>query len=62
MAYGGSQARDQIGATAAGLDHSHSTVESEPLSEAKDGTYNLMVPRQIHFHCAMLGTPKMCSY
>ena len=30
MAYGGSRARSQIGAVAAGLHHSHSHVESEP--------------------------------
>ena len=30
MAYGGSQARGPIGATAAGLRHSHSNVISEP--------------------------------
>jgi len=30
MAYGGSQARGQIGAVAAGLHHSHSNVRSEP--------------------------------
>ena len=30
MACGGSQARGQIGATAAGLHHSHSNVGSEP--------------------------------
>ena len=29
-AYGGSQARGQIGATAAGLHHSHSNAGSEP--------------------------------
>ena len=29
-AYGGSQARGQIGAADAGLHHSHSNVESEP--------------------------------
>ena len=29
MAYGGSQARGQIGATAAGLHHSHSNARSE---------------------------------
>ena len=29
MAYGGSQARDRIGATAAGLCHSHSNAVSE---------------------------------
>ena len=28
-----------------------------PLSEARDQTCNLMVPSQIHFHCAMMGTP-----
>ena len=31
MAYGSSQARDQIGATAAGLGHSHSNARSKPL-------------------------------
>ena len=30
MAYGGSQARDQIGAIAAGLRHRHSNARSEP--------------------------------
>ena len=30
MAYGESQARDLIGAVAAGLDHSHSNLGSEP--------------------------------
>ena len=30
MAYGGSQARGQIGATDASLSHSHSNVGSEP--------------------------------
>ena len=30
MAYGGSQARGPMGATAAGLHHSHSNVGSEP--------------------------------
>ena len=30
MAYGGSQARGQFGATAASLHHSHSNVGSEP--------------------------------
>ena len=30
MAYGGTQARGQIGAVAAGLYHSHSNVGSEP--------------------------------
>ena len=30
MAYGGSEARGQIGATAAGLHHSHSHARSEP--------------------------------
>ena len=29
-----------------------------PLSEAMDQTFNLMVPSQIHFPCATTGTPK----
>ena len=72
MAYGSSQARGPIGAIAAGLHHSHSHVRSEPhlrstpqimvtpilnpLSEARDGTHNLMVSSQIHFHCATTRT------
>ena len=28
-----------------------------PLSEARDQTFNLMVPSQIHFGCTMTGTP-----
>ena len=73
MAHGGSQARGRIGATAAGLHHSHSNARSEPhlrpipqltatrilnpLSEARDRTCVLMDARQIHFCCATLGTP-----
>ena len=65
MAYGGSQARGLIVATAAGLHHSHSNARSEPhlrptphagplhpLSEARDRTRNLMVPSRIHYLCA----------
>ena len=32
-----------------------------PLSEARDQTYNLMVPRQIRFCFATMGTPNMYS-
>ena len=56
-AYGGSQARGQIGAVATGLRQSHSNVGSEPqlmqhgilnpLSKARDRTHNLMVPSRI---------------
>ena len=31
------------------------------LSKARDRTGNLMVPSQIHFHCATTGTPKRYS-
>ena len=31
------------------------------LGEARDRTHNLMVPSQIHFHCAMMGTPAALS-
>ena len=64
VAYGGSQARGLIGATAAGLRQRHSYARSEPrlqptphsqqhrilnpLSKARDRTHNLMVPSQIH--------------
>ena len=62
VAYGGSQARGQIG-TAAGLRHSHSNPESQcqilnPLIEARDRTHNLIVPSGIHFCCTTTGTPK----
>ena len=33
-----------------------------PLSEARDWTYNLMVPSQIHFHCTRMGTPYKSSW
>ena len=72
-AYGGSQARGLIRATAASLRHSHSTIGSKPhlwptpqltecqilnpLSKARDQTYNLMVTSQIRFHCTTTGTP-----
>ena len=32
-----------------------------PLSEARDRTYNLMVPSWIRFHCAMMETP-LCIF
>ena len=33
-----------------------------PLSEARDRTCNLMVPNQIRFRCATLGTPILLIY
>ena len=33
-----------------------------PLSEARDHTYNLIVPSQIRFHCTMMGTPLSESF
>ena len=38
----------------------HSSQQGQilnPLNKARDQTRNLMVPSQIHFHCAMTGTP-----
>ena len=74
MAYGGSQARGQIGTTAACLLHSHSNARSDcvcdlhrsswqgwilnPLSEARDPTHIFMDTGWIHFCCAIKGTPK----
>ena len=74
MACGGSQARDLIRSTAAGLRQSHSNAGSEPhlrstpqlkqhrilnpLSEARDGNCNLIVPSRIRFCCTMTGTPR----
>ena len=76
-ACGGSQARGLIGATAAGLHHSHSKPDPShlcdidhssrqhqifnPLSEARNRTRNLMVPSWIHFRCTTMGTP-ICVY
>ena len=52
-AYGGSQARGCIGATAASLHHSSQQRRLfNPLSEVRDRTYNLMVPNQICFCCS----------
>ena len=74
-AYGDSQARGRIRATAASLHHSHSNSGSElrlqptpqltampilnPLSEAGDWTCDLMIPSQVHFWSAVTGTPKV---
>ena len=73
MAYGGSQAGGLIRATATGLHHSHSNTGPShiwdlhhssqqhqilnPLSVARDQTWNLMVPSRIHFQCATMGIP-----
>ena len=58
MAYGGSQARGLIGATAAGLHHSSQQRRIlKPLSEARDRTHNLMAPGWIRSCCATTGTP-----
>jgi len=78
MAYGGSQARDRIGAVTAGLHHSHSNARSElhlgptpqltamqilnPLSKVRDWTCNLRVPSQICFCCAQTGTANYCFW
>ena len=75
-ACGGSQARGPIGATAAGLHQSHSNARSDPclrrapqltapsdpypVSEARDRTRKLMVPSEIRFYSATLGTPHCC--
>ena len=71
VAYGGSQARDLIGAVAADLCQSHSNVGSEPhlwttpqlratpdpyqLIKARDRTRNLMIPSWIRFYCTTTG-------
>ena len=71
-AHGYSWARGIIGVVAASLHQNHSNARSEPhlqptpqlmatlvlspLSEARGGTHNLMVPSQICFCCAMTGT------
>ena len=73
-AYGGSQARGRIWATAAACitatttqdqshvcDLHHSSWQHwilSPLSKARDWTCNLIFPSWIHFLCATTGTPK----
>ena len=75
VAYGSSHARGRMGATAAGLHHSHSNAGSEPhlrptpelmatpdpnpLSETRDRTRNLKVPSWIRFHYTTTGTPPL---
>ena len=62
VAYGSSQARDRIGAVAAGPHHSHAGSWQcwilNPLSEARDRTCVLMDPSQIRYHWATMGTLK----
>ena len=74
-AYGGSQARDLIRATAASLCQSHGRPDPShicnphhssrqcqilnPLIEARDRTCNLMIPSRICFHCPTDRTPKI---
>ena len=72
-AYESSQARGQIGATAAGLHHSHSNARSElllwptpqltatmdpqPLRKARDWTRALKGTSPVRYCWAMMGTP-----
>ena len=47
-----------VGAVATSLHHSSQQCWIlNLLSKTRDGTHNLMVPSQIHFHCSMTGTP-----
>ena len=78
MAYGGSQARSQIGAVAASLHHSHSnpgskpylqstpqlmaTLVLNPLTEARDQNLNFMVTSWIHFHYTTMETPSVLAF
>ena len=75
MAYGSSQARSQIRATAAILYHSHINLGSEsllrpswqrwipdPLSEARDQTRILKDTSQILFCCTTRGIPSTMAY
>ena len=60
-AYGGSQARGRIGATAAGLHHNSQQCQIlNPLGKARDRTRNFMVLSQIRFRYTTTGTP--CTY
>ena len=75
-AYGGSQARGQIGAVATGLHHSHSNTRSEPCLQqimatldpqpTEQGQGSNVNPHmdasQIHFCWAMMGTLPVALY
>ena len=61
-AYGGSQARGQIGAAAAVLPQPQQHWILNPLNKARDQTCNLIVPSWICFCCAMMGTPVCISF
>ena len=57
-AYGGSQARSQVGAIAAGLHHSSGPcLILNPLSKTRDRTHILTDTSWIHFRCTTSGTP-----
>ena len=74
VAYGSSQGRGRIRATAAGPHHSHSNMGSEPrrwptpslhhclipdlLSKARYWTHILVGTSQIHFCCTAMGMPQ----
>ena len=63
VAYGVTQARGIIRATTAGLHHSSRQRQIlNPLSEARDQTPKLMVPSQICFCCATMGTPMVTCF
>ena len=66
VAYGSSQARGQIGATAAKLHHSSRQCWiPDPLSKARDRTCIHIDSSWIHFCCAPMGTPiylKLLNY
>ena len=75
MAYESSQTRRRIGATAAGLLHSHSNMEFElrlwpthssqqhwnlnTLIEVRDRTCVFMDSSQVHYHWATVGIPHL---
>ena len=59
-AYGGSQARGQIRATASGLYQSSQQCQLlNPLSEARDQTPSLRLTSRMCFLCATTGTPNI---
>lgn len=66
VAYGGCQARSQIGATAtqdpSRICNLHLSTQPhrifKPFSEAGDRTQNFMITSRIRLHCATVGTPR----
>ena len=62
LAHGIYQARGQIGALGCRIlntSATDTTVQGNARSSTRDRTHVLMYTSQVHYHCAMVGTPKL---